>query len=74
MEETQTIDARGFSCPEPALLVRRALRSKTQGVVRVLVDSISARDNVTRLAQKMDWQIVITAGSNDEGFLIELTK
>jgi tRNA 2-thiouridine synthesizing protein A len=73
MEETITVDARGLSCPQPALLVRKALQSTTKGRIRVLVDSGTARDNVTRLAQKMGWDVIINAGSGG-GYIVELTK
>jgi tRNA 2-thiouridine synthesizing protein A len=52
----QVVDARGRSCPEPALLTRQALASAGgQGPVIVLVDSASSRDNVERTARLAGW-------------------
>lgn len=73
MEGAKMIDARGLSCPQPALMTQQALRSVTKGTIHVLVDSATARDNVARLAQKADWQVVLKDGSGG-GFIVELKK
>jgi tRNA 2-thiouridine synthesizing protein A len=72
MEKAIRVDARGLSCPQPALMTRQALQSAMGGTVQVWLDSESARDNVTRLAQKMGWKIMIKGGSGC--IIIELTK
>jgi TusA-related sulfurtransferase len=48
---TKRIDARGLSCPQPVVLVDRAL---TDGNIdlEILVDNEVARENVTRLVIK----------------------
>ena len=53
--DIKTIDARGLSCPQPVLLAQAAIKGVENGTVRVLVDSETARDNVTRMAQKSGW-------------------
>lgn len=51
-DEMTTVDARGYACPEPVMLARSALlRSKVKRV-RVLVDTVTSRDNVARLAAR----------------------
>ena len=73
MSDIKTVDARGLSCPQPALLTQQALRQLTGGTVEVLVDSDTSRDNVTRIAQKAGW----TVSSEDRpegGFLLILQK
>lgn len=59
MAELKTIDARGLSCPEPALLTEQALSQLTSGIVEVFVDSATARHNITRLAQKAGWKVEV---------------
>ena len=49
-EEITTVDARGYACPEPVMLARSALLRNKGKPVRVLVDTMTARDNVSRLA------------------------
>lgn len=73
MEEIKTIDARGLSCPQPALLAQQALRSAKEGVIQVLVDTATARDNVARAAQKSGWQAAAGDGQGG-GFIVELKK
>lgn len=50
------VDARGLSCPEPAMLARQALQAAGSGAVTVLVDSASSRDNVIRTAKLAGWK------------------
>jgi len=56
MSDVKTVDARGLSCPQPVLLAQAAIKDVKSGVVQVLVDSGTASDNVTRIAQKSGWR------------------
>jgi tRNA 2-thiouridine synthesizing protein A len=73
MDTIKTINACGLSCPQPALLTRQALSSLTGGAVDVFVDSATARDNVSRTAQKAGWKASIE-NQPDGSFRISLTK
>lgn len=53
----KTIDARGLSCPQPAMMARQALQLAANGAIEVLVDSGTSRDNVARLAQHAGWRV-----------------
>ena len=57
MSDIRTVDARGLSCPQPAMLTRQALQQSDKGTVEVLVDSGTARENVSRLAEKAGWAV-----------------
>jgi len=57
MSDIRTVDARGLSCPQPAMLTRQALQKFDKGTVEVLVDSGTARENVSRLAEKAGWAV-----------------
>jgi tRNA 2-thiouridine synthesizing protein A len=59
MNNIKTIDARGLSCPQPVMLVKNSLNNIEKGTVEVLVDSGTARDNVSRLAKNSGWQVKI---------------
>ncbi len=59
MIDGKTIDARGLSCPEPAMLARQAIQKLKKGTIEVLVDSATARENVSRLAKNDGWAVVI---------------
>lgn len=57
MADVQTVDARGLSCPQPAMLARQALQKFNKGTIEVLVDSSTARENVSRLAKTSGWDV-----------------
>lgn len=69
---TMRVDARGLSCPQPVLLARAAVHQLTTGVVEVLVDSVTSRENISRWARSVgcdvtaeavaggDWRLTLT--------------
>jgi TusA-related sulfurtransferase len=59
MSEVKTVDARGLSCPQPAMLTRQAIQKLDRGTIEVLVDSATARENVSRLAKNAGWAVTI---------------
>ncbi len=59
MSEIKTIDARGLSCPQPVMLTHQALQKAGKGTVEVLVDTSTARDNVSRAATSSGWKVAI---------------
>jgi TusA-related sulfurtransferase len=48
---TKRIDARGLSCPQPVVLVDRAIADGNTDL-EILVDNEVARENITRLATR----------------------
>ncbi len=55
----KTIDARGLSCPQPAMMTRQALQKMGTGKLEVLVDSGTSRDNVSRMAANAGWRVQV---------------
>ncbi|MBE0466000.1 MAG: sulfurtransferase TusA family protein [Candidatus Desulforudis sp.] len=62
----------GLVCPEPVLLVKRAIDAREKGTVTVLGDSEAARENIKRLATGKGWSVQIEA--QGEQWLLTLTK
>ncbi len=58
------IDARGMSCPQPVLMTQKALKQYPEGV-EVLVDNITAKNNVERYMKKAGYKISIEKKEND---------
>ncbi|MGQ9684445.1 MAG: sulfurtransferase TusA family protein [Anaerolineae bacterium] len=52
------VDARGLSCPQPVILARKALQAGDLPV-QVLVDTVTARENVTRMAEKAGFKVQV---------------
>jgi len=65
-------DARGLLCPEPVLIAKRVIDQLGLGTFQVIVDTVAARDNITRLAQSKKWDI--TVETSGEEFLLTLKK
>lgn len=57
------IDARGYSCPEPVLMTKNALKNGTPLVV--LVDSETPLQNVRRFASNHGYQVTWKAVGED---------
>jgi len=52
------IDARGLSCPQPVLMTIDRMKNQKNGEIIVLVDTETARENVTRAAGNLGWDLV----------------
>ncbi len=72
MTMAEHVDARGLSCPIPVMLTRRKIEAMTTGILEVLVDTDTARENVTRLAEREGWAIEVQ--ENAEGYRLLLKK
>ncbi|MDI6791016.1 MAG: sulfurtransferase TusA family protein [Thermodesulfobacteriota bacterium] len=69
---TDFVDARGFSCPQPVILARQKMQSLGRGTFEVKVDTDTARENITRLAQKEGWDVEIKEAGRE--YVLVLTK
>lgn len=58
------VDARGLSCPQPVILTRRAIDGG-EFPIEVLVETVTSRENVRRMAQKAGCTVGIEE-MNDE--------
>jgi TusA-related sulfurtransferase len=52
------LDARGLSCPEPVIMIRKAMTSK-ENEYTIVVDNPSARENVTRYAEHQGYKVAV---------------
>ena len=65
------IDARGLACPEPLMAFLDA--AKKADAVEICCDNHAARENITRAANSIGWQLDSVSG--DPGnMLMSLTK
>ena len=65
------VDARGLSCPEPVIMTKNALESK-EAAYDILVDNVTAKENVTRFASHQGYQV--KAEEKGEDFVLHLKK
>lgn len=66
----KTVDARGLACPQPVILTRAALQDAD--AVLAIVDNETARQNVTRMAEKAGWSV--RAETRDDGIYLSIGK
>ncbi|MCK8826103.1 sulfurtransferase TusA family protein [Fuchsiella alkaliacetigena] len=71
MESKKIIDARGFSCPEPVILTKRALNSLAEEELKVLVGDAAAKENVSRLARNSGYNVKIEEIDSDYQLIIK---
>lgn len=66
------VDCRGLNCPQPVINTKKALEGIGEGTIVTIVDNEVAKENVRKLAQKMNAEVEI---ENKEGeFYITITK
>lgn len=67
----QTVDTRGFSCPQPVIETKKVLDTKVNEL-EVLVDTIAAKENVSRYAKAAKYTVVDT--KTEYGWILKLKK
>ena len=65
------IDARGRSCPEPVIMVKKALASK-ENEYTMLVDNRTSLENVTRFAEHNGYSVAFAEDGED--YKLTITK
>ena len=65
------LDARGLSCPEPVVMIRKAMMSKAPSYT-MMVDNPTAKENVTRYAEHQGYKVSV-AEANGE-YTLTITK
>jgi len=65
------IDARGMSCPQPVLMVKKSIDGSCNKV-EVIVDNNTAKNNVERFLKNSGYRINII--QKDDDYIVEGTK
>jgi len=65
------VDARGFSCPQPVIMTRNAIK---EGMfpIEVLVETVTSRENVRRASEKLGCTVEVEALEGE--FKLTLTR
>ena len=69
---SEKIDARGLSCPQPVVLAKKAMDKIGKGSVEVIVDTVTSKENVTRLARSAGYQVSVEERAGE--FFLKLVK
>lgn len=65
------LDARGLACPEPVMIIRRAMASK-EAAYEIVVDNNTAKENVTRYAEHQGYKVSVK--EKDGEYTLSITK
>ena len=66
------VDARGYSCPMPVIMVQKEVKAGAPAELDVLVDEKCAVENVTRFAESQGY--TVTWEEKDDDFAVHLRK
>ena len=66
------VDARGYSCPTPVIMVQKAVKANAPAKLEVAVDNQCAVETVTRFAQNAGYKVSVADFEGD--FKLTLTK
>ena len=66
------VDARGYSCPMPVIMVQKAVKNGAPDTLEVMVDNQCSLENVTRFATNQGYQVA--SSQEGEDFKLVLTK
>ena len=65
------LDARGLSCPEPVMMIRKAMATG-ENTYQIVVDNPTARENVNRYAVHQGYNVSVE--EKDGEFTLSITK
>jgi TusA-related sulfurtransferase len=63
---SETVDARGLSCPQPVLMAMEKMKAMRKGEMVVLVDTQASKENVSRAVQSQGWVVKDIQEDGDE--------
>lgn len=66
MKESLVVDARGLTCPQPVLEAKRVLDEGRADDFTILVDNLTARDNVARFARNQGCEVRVSGNGPGE--------
>ena len=65
------LDARGLSCPEPVIMIRKAMMSK-EAAYEMVVDNPTSKENVTRYAEHQGYKVEVKEQGDE--YTLTMTK
>lgn len=65
------LDARGLACPEPVIIISRAMASK-EPEYQIVVDNLTAKENVTRYAEHQGYHVKVSEDGGE--YTLDISK
>lgn len=70
---SETLDARGLSCPQPVLMTMEKIKNMGRGQLLILVDTQASKENVSRAVEAQGWKVGEIKEDGDE-FHLTISK
>lgn len=67
------VDARGLSCPQPVIITLNKIKKVDKGDIVIVVDTDTAKENVSRAARGQGWEIA-DIQPEDDGYRVTIRK
>ncbi len=67
----KTVDARGLACPQPVILLKKAMASK-EAAYELLADSMTVVENTSRFAKSQGYNVSVSENGGE--FKLSFTK
>lgn len=68
------IDARGYACPMPVVMVQKEVKDRAPQQLEVLLDNPCSVENVTRFAGNNGYEVEVRPADDDEYTLVLTRK
>ena len=68
------IDVRGLACPEPLIAFTDAVKKTGVSEIEISFDCAAARDNITRAATGMGWEVNLVQYAPDHTVMLLIKK
>ena len=65
------VDARGYACPEPAMMAMEAMKNHRRDTIKIRVSSVNAKNNIEKLVKKNKKRCSVQALGKDYEIIIE---
>lgn len=59
------VDARGYLCPMPVVMVQKEVKQNKPDTLEVIVDDVCARENVTRFGKSQGYEVSFVEKDGD---------
>ena len=66
------VDARGYLCPMPVLMVQKEVKANNPDALEILVDDECAKGNVTRFGQSQGYKVEVE--DTDDGYKLVFSR
>jgi len=70
---SDTVDARGLSCPQPVIMTLDKIKTIGSGTLDILADTETSKENIIRAAESKGWEVTDIAQENNS-FKINIKK